>query len=135
MENATDSQNHGCIFIDGVDINSIGLNYVRRSVSVIPQESYIFDGTLKFNVDPMDQFCEEEIISFLEKFSIYKYLIPKTDISKEDENLEREEDQILIEQNIETKNFESVILFIVLCFKAIVKFKNSKIYSHDKKYS
>ena len=68
----------GAIFIDGVDINSVGLDFVRGSLSVIPQDSFLFEGSLGYNLDPMNQFTETEIIRFLKRFDVYRYLIPSS---------------------------------------------------------
>lgn len=61
----------GIIKIDGEDINNLGLDYVRKSLSVIPQTSFIFEGTLQFNIDPMGESSESKIIRILKKYEIY----------------------------------------------------------------
>lgn len=43
----------GRITIDGVNISSIGLNALRSSISVIPQEPILFSGSIRMNLDPM----------------------------------------------------------------------------------
>jgi len=42
----------GSISIDGVDISTIGLNDVRKAVSIIPQDATLYSGTLRSNLDP-----------------------------------------------------------------------------------
>eukprot|EP01016_Furgasonia_blochmanni_P004503 TRINITY_DN11747_c0_g1_i2.p1 TRINITY_DN11747_c0_g1~~TRINITY_DN11747_c0_g1_i2.p1 ORF type:complete len:232 (+),score=47.39 TRINITY_DN11747_c0_g1_i2:769-1464(+) len=57
----------GAIIIDGVDVSQIGLFDLRRNITIIPQDSYLFQGTLRVNVDPLGQFSDEIIWRALEK--------------------------------------------------------------------
>ncbi|KDN53139.1 putative YCF1-vacuolar ABC transporter [Tilletiaria anomala UBC 951] len=43
---------NGRIIIDGVDATKIGLKDLRRSISIIPQDANIWEGTLRDNLDP-----------------------------------------------------------------------------------
>jgi len=51
----------GSIFIDGVDITSLGLNKLRKNLTIIPQDPFILKGTLKYNVDPLNIFKDEQL--------------------------------------------------------------------------
>ncbi|KAI0260131.1 putative ATP-binding cassette transporter protein YOR1 [Gloeopeniophorella convolvens] len=42
----------GSISIDGLDIAKLGLADVRKAISIIPQDAYLFSGTLRSNLDP-----------------------------------------------------------------------------------
>jgi ATP-binding cassette subfamily C (CFTR/MRP) protein 1 len=49
----------GQIFIDGVDIATVGLHRLRKKLAIIPQDPVVFNSTVKFNLDPFDEFSEQ----------------------------------------------------------------------------
>ena len=44
----------GSIEIDGIDIKSVGLQKLRKKITVIPQDPTLFKGSLLFNLDPFN---------------------------------------------------------------------------------
>lgn len=43
----------GQIIIDDVDIKEVQLEYLRKMITVIPQDPSLFNGSLRFNLDPL----------------------------------------------------------------------------------
>ena len=55
----------GKISVDGVDISKVNLHLLRDKITVIPQESVIFDATIKFNLDPSGKVKDDVIKTLL----------------------------------------------------------------------
>ncbi|XP_003699343.2 putative multidrug resistance-associated protein lethal(2)03659 isoform X2 [Megachile rotundata] len=49
----------GAIEIDGVNIIEIGLHDLRSKISIIPQEPFLFSGSLRKNLDPFDNYNDD----------------------------------------------------------------------------
>ena len=64
----------GKITIDGQNIADIPLKKLRRAISIVPQEPFLLEGTLKTNLDPLNLYTEEEINDVLEKVQLYQML-------------------------------------------------------------
>ncbi|XP_006892781.1 PREDICTED: multidrug resistance-associated protein 1 [Elephantulus edwardii] len=56
----------GRIVIDGVDIAKIGLHNLRFKITIIPQDPVVFSGSLRMNLDPFNQYSDEEVWTSLE---------------------------------------------------------------------
>ena len=57
----------GRVLLDGVDTKAVGLQQLRSRVTIVPQDSVIFSGTLRFNLDPWGEKGEQELIATLMK--------------------------------------------------------------------
>ncbi|KAH9625392.1 hypothetical protein KSS87_011463 [Heliosperma pusillum] len=57
----------GKIVVDGIDISTIGLHDLRSRFGIIPQDPTLFNGTVRFNLDPLGQHNDVEIWEVLKK--------------------------------------------------------------------
>ncbi|KAF7847338.1 hypothetical protein BT93_L3072 [Corymbia citriodora subsp. variegata] len=57
----------GKVLVDGVDITKIGLHDLRSRFGIIPQEPTLFNGTVRYNLDPLSQHADQEIWEVLGK--------------------------------------------------------------------
>ena len=49
------------ILIDDTNISRVGLNTLRRAISIIPQSPFIFEGTVRENLDPFSVYSDQEV--------------------------------------------------------------------------
>ncbi|KAJ3537700.1 hypothetical protein NM688_g6639 [Phlebia brevispora] len=64
---------NGSIVIDGHDIRDIGLDVLRSKLALVPQDSTLFLGTLRENLDPQGTRTDAEIIEALKR----AWLLPR----------------------------------------------------------
>lgn len=81
----------GVIEIDGVDISKIGLHKLRKNITIIPQDPYLLEGTIRYNVDPLKRHTDEEIINALKTCNFFSTLSDDMIISQQKEKIEEKE--------------------------------------------
>ncbi|TKA67675.1 hypothetical protein B0A49_10530 [Cryomyces minteri] len=64
----------GTIEIDNVDLRFVPRNTVRCRINVIPQDPFVFHGTVRSNLDPHNVFSDSALIEALEKVQLWDAL-------------------------------------------------------------
>lgn len=72
----------GRILIDNIDISLLGLQELRSAIAIIPQDPVLFEGTLRFNLDPFGEHKDGKIWEALEKSHL------KDKLSREEKQLQ-----------------------------------------------
>ena len=55
----------GRILIDGLDIATMPLRNLRSKLCIIPQDPVMFSATVRFNIDPFEEFTDEQVWTVL----------------------------------------------------------------------
>lgn len=63
----------GRILLFGQDISRINPEIIREKVFILTQNSMIFDGTIRENIDPYNQYSTESLINCLKQCQLGKY--------------------------------------------------------------
>ncbi|NWV99416.1 MRP1 protein, partial [Machaerirhynchus nigripectus] len=56
----------GAVLIDGQDIAQLGLHDLRSEITLVPQDPVLFSGSLRMNLDPLNQYTDADIWTALE---------------------------------------------------------------------
>ena len=65
----------GTVSFDGVDVRRLDLNFLRKNVGVVSQETYLFNGSIRDNLlYAKPDATEEEMIEVCRKANIYEFI-------------------------------------------------------------
>nr|XP_013098632.1 unnamed protein product [Stomoxys calcitrans] len=64
------SYTDGSIIIDSRDTKTMGLHDLRSKISIIPQEPVLFSGTMRYNLDPFDEYSDSKLWEALEEVQL-----------------------------------------------------------------
>ncbi|XP_013107786.2 probable multidrug resistance-associated protein lethal(2)03659 isoform X2 [Stomoxys calcitrans] len=66
--------NEGIIYIDGIDIENLGLYDLRSNISIIPQDPVLFSGTLRYNLDPLEECRDDDMWKALQDVELKSHV-------------------------------------------------------------
>lgn len=105
----------GDITIDGQNIAELPLDTLRNTFAIIPQSPVLFQGTIKSNLDPFEQFSDDVLISALEESGLparssnSKFRL-QARVEEEGTNLSLGERQMLALARVIVRNSQILIL-------------------------
>ena len=104
----------GSISIDEINIQKINLDFLREHLSIVPQDPFLFEGTLRDNIDPLKKYTDEKILKILNDFCLFNELNNKEkleyEIKENGKNLSPGQKQLICFARAVIKNNKIVIL-------------------------
>ncbi len=65
----------GCVTFDNIDVRKLDLEYLRKNIGIVSQETYLFNGTIRQNLlYAKPDATEEELIEACKKANIYDFV-------------------------------------------------------------
>ncbi|KAG0238087.1 hypothetical protein BGW42_007641 [Actinomortierella wolfii] len=64
----------GQIFIDGIETGTLGTADLRSRIAIIPQDPVLFQGTFRYNLDPLGRHTDDELWRALETADLKSYV-------------------------------------------------------------
>ena len=104
----------GIITIDDINIEKINLDFLREKLSIVPQDPFLFEGTLRDNIDPLKKYSDETIIKVLNDFCLFNELNNKEkleyEIKEYGKNISPGQKQLICFARAAIKNNKIIIL-------------------------
>ncbi|KAF5273603.1 hypothetical protein FQR65_LT04602 [Abscondita terminalis] len=69
------TETEGDIFIDGININNIDLRNLRSNLSIIPQNPFLFFGTIRNNLDAFNKYKDDQLWKVLDEVNLKQVFI------------------------------------------------------------
>ena len=90
----------GKILIDNKDTSLMGLHDLRKQITIIPQDPVIFSGSIRKNLDPFDDYTDDQVWKSLQQSHLSTYISGKEEglehaITEGGENLSVGQRQLL----------------------------------------
>ncbi|GJJ74307.1 hypothetical protein EMPS_06665 [Entomortierella parvispora] len=64
----------GTVVLDGIETDTIGTRDLRSKIAIIPQDPVLFQGTFRYNLDPLSCHTEQELWQVLETSDLKRYV-------------------------------------------------------------
>lgn len=64
----------GDLMIDDVNIKTLSLNFLRSSISIVPQETLILDASIRENIDPDKTLSDDQIWKILKSVNLHQII-------------------------------------------------------------
>lgn len=98
----------GYIDIDNVDTSKIGLYDLRHNLTIIPQESHIVKGTVRQNLDPFDDYSDEQLWKVLGLAHLKEHIeLMRTDPTESEKEDSKDPDSLKAVFGLDAKLDES----------------------------
>jgi len=88
----------GKVYIDGVDIAEMGLDDLRTKITIIPQDPLLYKGTVRSNLDLLEEYSDLQVWKALEKVCLkqkFQEVGLNSEIKEGGENLSAGEKQLM----------------------------------------
>lgn len=86
----------GRVLLDGVDVSSVGLPLLRRSLTFIQQDTVLFSGTIRSNLDPLAEHDDHALFSALQAVGLHATLTLTHSVGEKGGNLSAGTRQLLV---------------------------------------
>ena len=104
----------GNITIDDINTEKINLDFLRKHLSIVPQDPFLFEGSLRDNIDPLNKYSDETIIKVLNDFCLFTELNNKEkleyEIKEYGKNISPGQKQLICFARAAIKNNKIIIL-------------------------
>lgn len=60
----------GHVIVDEIDTGDVTLTKLRASISIIPQDPVLFSGTMRYNLDPFNEYPDDKLWQALEEVTM-----------------------------------------------------------------